>query len=182
MNKVINSSYRPTINIGAGRIKQIIWYFVNILFFKSALPYPYKIKTTILKIFGARIGLGVVIKPSVNIKYPWKLIVGNYSWIGEDVWIDNLEQITIGENCCLSQGCLLLTGSHDAMKSTFDYSGTTITLEEGVWIGAKSIVTAGVICENHSILGAGSVADKNLEAYIIYKGNPAIPVLKRLIK
>ena len=124
---------------------------------------------------------GVVIKPAVNIKFPWKLSIGNNSWIGEKVWIDNLEEVTIASNCCLSQGCLILTGSHDVMKEKFDYVALPIIIEDGVWIGANAILTAGIVCGSHSVLGAGSVTDKNLIPFIIYKGNPAIPVILRVI-
>lgn len=177
--KVDNSAYKSTITIGAGKLKQICWYFVNILFFKNSLFISSAFKVRLLKLFGANVGMGVVIKPSINIKYPWKLSIGDHSWIGEEVWIDNLENVTIEDNCCLSQGCLLLTGSHDAMSETFAYTAASIVLQSGVWIGAKAIVSPGVNCGSHAVLGAGSLADKDLDAYTIYKGNPAIPVLKR---
>ncbi|HXB45292.1 MAG TPA: WcaF family extracellular polysaccharide biosynthesis acetyltransferase, partial [Puia sp.] len=163
MKEVNNASYRTTIDIGASRPKQIIWYFVNIFFFKNSLNVFSGIKIFLLKLFGAKLGRGVVIKPSVNIKYPWKLQMGSYSWIGEEVWIDNLSDVIIGNNVTLSQGALLLTGSHDHTKQTFDFISSPIILEDGVWIGTKAIVFGGVICKSHSILGMNSVAEKNLE-------------------
>ena len=123
-----------------------------------------------------QIGKGVVIKPSVNIKYPWKLIVGDHVWIGENVWIDNLAEVFISDNVCISQGAMLLTGNHNYKLSTFDLIIGTITLEDGVWIGAKSVVCPGVKCASHSVLTVGSIATKNLEPYIIYQGNPAIKI------
>ncbi len=182
MNKVQLKTYNVKIEIGANKFVQLFWYFTNIIFFKSSFPFPSKLKCSLLKVYGGKIGTGVRFKPCVNIKFPWKLTIGNNCWIGEQVWIDNLEPITIGDDCCLSQGCMLLTGSHDAMLATFDYTSGPIVLEDGVWLGAKSIVTSGTNCGSHSILGAGAVGDKNLEPYMIYKGNPAIPVLKRTIK
>lgn len=160
--------------IGASYPKQIAWYFVNVLFFKSGLNPISSLKVTLLRAFGAKIGYGVVIKPSVNIKYPWKLSIGDYTWIGEEVWIDNLDQVTIGSHCCLSQGALLLCGSHNYTESAFGLKIKPITLEDGVWIGAKSVVLQGVRCYSHSILSASSVAAKDLEAYTIYRGNPAL--------
>jgi putative colanic acid biosynthesis acetyltransferase WcaF len=181
MKQVNNASYKTTIDIGASRPKQFIWYFVNIFFFKNSLNIISGTKVFLLKIFGAKLGTGVVIKPSVNIKYPWKLQVGNHSWIGEEVWIDNLSDVIIGNNVTLSQGALLLTGSHEHTKQTFDFISSPIILEDGVWIGAKAVVFGGVTCKSHSILGINSVAEKNLEPYIIYKGNPAIAVIERII-
>lgn len=181
MKEVKLESYKIVINIGASRIKQISWFVSSIIFFQNPLPIPSFIKSNLLRVFGANIGKNVRFKPSILIKYPWKLSIGDYSWIGESVWIDNLENVSIGKNCCLSQGALLLTGSHNAMKSTFDYSALPISIQDGVWIGAKAIIAPGVICGSHSILSVGSVAEKNLEPYIIYKGNPAIPVINRII-
>jgi putative colanic acid biosynthesis acetyltransferase WcaF len=181
VGKVDNSAYRTTISIGASRAKQVCWYLVNIIFFKNPFNIVSSIKVALLKMFGARLGVGVLIKPAVNIKFPWKLQIGDHSWIGEDVWIDNLSDVVIGNNVVLSQGSLLLTGTHDHTRSHFDFLSYPIILEDGVWIGAKAVVTGGVTCRTHSILGIGSVAEKELEPYTIYKGNPAVPVLKRVI-
>ncbi len=181
MKQVNNSTYKTTISIGASKPKQFIWYLMNIFFLKNPLNIISGLKVFLLKLFGAKLGSGVVIKQSVNIKYPWKLQIGNYSWIGEDVWIDNLSDVVIGNNVTLSQGALLLTGSHDHTKQTFDFISSPIVLEDGVWIGSKAVVFGGVTCKTHSILGINSVAEKNLEPYIIYKGNPAIAVIERII-
>jgi putative colanic acid biosynthesis acetyltransferase WcaF len=179
--QVNNASYKTTIDIGASKLRQIAWYFTNILFFKNPFNPVSSLKVALLKLFGASLGPGVVIKPSVNIKYPWKLRIGDHSWIGEEVWIDNLSDVTLGKNVTLSQGSLLLTGSHDHTKETFDFLSTPIVLEDGAWIGAKAVVFGGTTCHTHCILGINSVAEKDLEPYTIYKGNPAVAVMTRTI-
>ena len=135
----------------------------------------------LLCLFGAAIGKRVTIKPGVNVKYPWHLTVGNQTWIGENVWIDCLVPVTIGSNVCLSQGAVLLTGSHNYKKHTFDLITAGFVLEDGVWIGACAIVNPGVTAFSHSVLTSGSVANKNLEAYPVYQGNPAIKTRSRVI-
>lgn len=176
LSKYNNSWYQP-----GNKVICTVWYFVNVLFFVSHLNPLSGLKVRLLKLFGAKIGCGVVIKPGVNIKYPWKLEVGDHSWIGEKVWIDNLGKVKIGDNVCLSQGAMLLCGNHDYKKPGFDLIVKDIVLEDGVWIGAKSIVCPGVVCRSHSILSVGSVASKDLEPFTIYKGNPAIKVRKRVL-
>lgn len=166
---------------GAGFLKMTLWYFVNILFVRATLNPVTKIKVLLLRCFGAKIGKGVVIKPGVNIKFPWKLVIGDYCWIGENVWIDNLDCVTLGNNVCISQGAMLLTGNHDYTVSSFPYRNAPIVLEDGVWVGAKSVVCPGVTCKSHSILAVGSVATNDLEAYTIYQGNPAKSIRKRVI-
>ncbi len=131
--------------------------------------------------FGAKVGVGVVIKPNVNIKYPWFLEVGSHCWIGEGVWIDNLAKIIIGNNVILSQDSYLLTGSHDYKITTFDLMLGEILLEDGVWIGAKAIVCPGVKCHSHSVLSVGSIATQDMDPYTIYQGNPAIVKREREI-
>ena len=177
LSKFNNDWYQPG-NI----VKRALWYFFNNMFLLN--PYnPFGgLKRLVLRMFGAKIGKGVVIKQRVNIKYPWKLEIGDHTWIGEGVWIDNLGEVKIGSNCCISQGALLLCGNHNYKKSTFDLMVGNITLEDGVWIGAKCFVTGGVYCHSHSLLAAGSVTHKNLEAYHIYQGNPAVKVRERVIE
>jgi len=177
LSKYDNSSYNP----GKTLTVRVLWYFINILFFINPLNPISSLKVFLLKIFGAKIGKGVNIKPSVNIKYPWRLKIGNYSWIGENVWIDNLADVEIGKNCCLSQGVMLLTGNHNYKKHTFDLITGKIILEDGVWIGAKSVVNNNVICRQHSVLSTNSVLSKNTQAYSIYSGNPAIKIRERKI-
>lgn len=182
MNSVDLKSYtNPEYNPGANRLKRFIWMLISTFIFQSYL-FPFSsIKRIILRMFGAKLGKGVIIKPFVTIKYPWFLKVGNHSWIGEMVWIDNLVDTTIGDNVCLSQGAMLLTGNHDYKSSSFKLITGKIVLENGVWICAKSIVGPGVVCKFHSILSVGSVATKDLDEYTIYSGNPATAVRKREI-
>jgi len=177
LNQFENSLYKP-----ANKLKIFIWYFTNMFLFKTMLPIPSSTKVKVLKVFGATVGSGVVIKPNVNIKYPWFLTIGDDCWIGEDVWIDNLAQVSIGNNVCLSQGAYLLTGTHDYKKETFDLMLGKIVLEDGVWIGAKSVVCPNVTCKSHSVLAVGSIATSDLDAYGIYQGNPALFKRKREIK
>jgi len=177
LRKYNNSWYSPQ----AGKLKQLLWFVVNVLFFTNPLNPISSVKIFLLRLFGAKIGKGITVKPSVNIKYPWLLEVGDYTWIGEKVWIDNLVKVKIGNNCCLSQGAMLLTGNHNYKKSTFDLMVGEITLEDGVWIGTKSIVCPGVVCQSHSVLSVNSVASSDIEAYKIYRGNPAIVIKERIL-
>jgi putative colanic acid biosynthesis acetyltransferase WcaF len=174
LNKFNNSNYKP-----AGKLKIILWYFTNMFLFKIMLPIPSSIKVRILKLFGGAIGSAVVIKPNVNIKYPWLLSIGDNCWIGENVWIDNLARVTIENNVCLSQGAYLLTGGHDYKKESFDLILGGIVLEDGVWVGAKATVCPNVRCKSHSVLAVGSVATKDLDKYGVYQGNPALFKRKR---
>lgn len=172
-----NYPYNP----GGTSLTRFLWYIVNALVFNSPLFPFYGVKNFLLRLFGAKIGSEVEIKPRVSIKYPWWLTIGNEVWIGENVWIDSLVPVTIGNNICISQGATLITGSHNYKKTSFDLVTKPIILEDGVWIGAFAIVTAGITAGSHSVLTAGSVATKNLEPYSVYQGNPAVKIRERVI-
>jgi putative colanic acid biosynthesis acetyltransferase WcaF len=175
LNNYRKGPYKPG-NI----IIRTLWYCVNRMFFKTSIPYPSFLKVLILKLFGCKIG-SCIIKPDVNIKYPWFLNIGYNVWIGESVWIDNLAQVKIGNNVCISQGSLLLTGNHDFTKSEFDLIVKEISIEDGVWIGAKVLVCPGAILHSHCVISAGSVLNGEAQQYMIYKGNPCIAIKKRNI-
>ncbi|MCQ2974685.1 MAG: WcaF family extracellular polysaccharide biosynthesis acetyltransferase [Bacteroidales bacterium] len=162
-------------------IIRFLWYLINYSIFKSPFCLGSFIKRFLLRLFGAKVGKGVVIKPRVNIKYPWFLSIGDNCWIGEEVWIDNLVEVKIGNNCCISQRALIETGNHNYSYSDFRLSPQSIILEDGVWICASSIVVSGTICKSHSVLCVGSVSPKIMDAYSIYKGNPAVKVKNRVI-
>jgi putative colanic acid biosynthesis acetyltransferase WcaF len=181
MGKVSLSSFNNSWYKPGSSLKRFIWYFKNLFLFKSPVLWPYSWKRFALRFYGAKVGKRVIIKPSVNIKYPWFLEIGDNVWIGEEVWIDNLAKIKIGNDVCISQGALLLTGNHNYKKSSFDLIVEPITIEDGVWVGAKAVVCPGVTMNSHSILTAGSVLTKDTEAYTIYQGNPAVAVRKREI-
>lgn len=166
---------------GRSLIVIALWLLADALIVSSWIPGS-TIRRAILRMFGARIGTGVVIKPRVKIKYPWKLEIGDSSWIGEGVWIDNLASVSIGANVCVSQGAYLCTGSHSWTRRTFDLIVQPIDIEEGAWIAAASVVGPGVRVRKGAVLALGSVATAGLDPFLIYRGNPAEVITTRTIR
>jgi len=161
-------SYSP----GAGLPRRALWYFVNESVFRSGYFPLSSLKRYLLRLFGASIGTNVVIKPHVNIKLPWRLAVGDDCWIGEEVWIDNLDQVTIGANSCISQGAYFCTGSHDPRQRTFPLITRPILIGNGVWIGARAVVLGGVTVEDNAVVGAGATVTKNVPGNHLVVGGP----------
>lgn len=157
---------------GASKPKEILWYFIKVLFFLSALPYTSNFKVFVLRLFGAKIGTGLVIKPRVNIHFPWKLEIGNHVWIGEETFLLNFEKLTIGNNVCISQRAFLCGGNHDYKVSSMPYRNGIITLQDGCWIGASSFIGPNVIIGTDTVISANSVVTKSLSENGIYSGNP----------
>ncbi|WP_367757278.1 WcaF family extracellular polysaccharide biosynthesis acetyltransferase [Flavobacterium sp. WC2430] len=176
MNSKINlSSFDASSGLdrGVNKLIEILWYLLKIFFFLSSFPFPSKIKVFILRCFGATIGKGVVIKPRVNIHFPWKLVVGNHVWIGEEAFLLNFEQLYIGNNVCISQRAFLCGGNHDYKIPSMPYRNGPITLQDGCWVGASVFVGPNVTIGIDSVVSAGSVVTQSLEKNGIFRGNPA---------
>src|SRR5215212_225685 len=138
---------------GRRYVVQAIWFAVqNLLFSKWWLPGA--LRPSLLRIFGAQIGSNVLIRHRVRVLWPWKLAVGDNSWIGEDAWILNLEPVSIGHDVCISQGVFLCTGSHDMSSPTFEYDNGPITIEDQAWLGAQAMILRGVTVGEAAVVGA----------------------------
>jgi putative colanic acid biosynthesis acetyltransferase WcaF len=155
------------------------WYLVKWVFFLTALPVPSALKCGILRLFGTRVGRGVVIKPRVNIHLPWKLHVGDFTWIGEEVFILNLEPVTIGAHCCISQRAFLCTGNHDYTRPEMPYRNRPISVEDGAWVGAQVFVGPGVTIGTEAVITAGAVVTKSQPPGMVCGGNVCAPLKKR---
>ncbi|MEJ2881693.1 WcaF family extracellular polysaccharide biosynthesis acetyltransferase [Pedobacter sp. GR22-6] len=167
--------------VGASRLKLAVWYLSNLLFFRSGLIPSSTILVVILRLFGAKIGRDVRIKPFIHIKYPWKLSIGDHSWLGE-CQIENLDYISIGKNVCISADAILLTGNHNYTSNSFKLITKPIVLEDGVWIATRAIVCPGVTAKTHSVLMTAALANTDLLAYTVYRGNPARPARTRVLQ
>lgn len=161
---------------GRSRWVEALWLAASMLIVQSGLPGS-GVRIWLLRAFGARIAPGVVIKPRVTVKFPWRLSIGAHSWIGEQVWIDNLDEVTIGAQCCISQGAYLCTGSHNWSRQSFDLILKPITVADEVWICAKASVAPGVSIGRGAVLGFGVTATVDLAPWTI-KSNDGMATFK----
>lgn len=157
----------------AGKLKEISWYFAKMFFFLTAFPWPSSLKAFLLRLFGAKVGSGLVLKPRVNIHMPWKLSIGNNVWIGEEAFLLNFEPLIIGNNVCVSQRAFLCGGNHNFKDPTMPYRNGPITLEDGCWVGASVFVAPNTVIGTDTVVSVCSVVLKSLPSNGLYKGNPA---------
>ena len=167
---------------GATFIKRVLWYFLGAPVVRSTLLPSSRLKVAILRLFGACIGRGVRIKPGLKVKFPWRLSVGDHSWIGEDVWIDNLAVVVIGSNTCISQAVYFCTGSHDWSSRRFDLLTKPIEIGNGCWIAARCAVAPGTIVGDGAAVTLQSVVQGSLAENTIYGGVPFRALKERLIR
>jgi putative colanic acid biosynthesis acetyltransferase WcaF len=167
---------------GAPLWKQLLWFFIGFPLVRSHFIPVSSFKVWLLRQFGSQIGTGVRIKPDVQVKFPWLLTIGDHCWIGESVWLDNIEPIVIENHVCISQGVYLCTGNHDWSDPQFRYISKSIHIESESWIAASASVGPGVHVGRGAVLTLGSVALQSLKPMIVYSGNPAVQIKQRLIK
>ena len=160
---------------------EALWHLCKCLLFLTPLPIPSGFKCFVLRLFGARIGCGVVIKPQVKILFPWKLAVGDFTWIGEEVLILNFEPLTIGAHCCISQRAFLCGGSHDYRQVDMPYRNGPIVVGDGAWVGAQAFVAPGVTIGNEAVITATSLVTKDQPPRMVCGGNPCVPVRTRWV-
>jgi len=173
-----NRTYRP----GRPFVVRSVWLVVDALLVSNPVVTSYGFKRSVLRFFGARIGRNVIVKPGVHVKYPWRLRVGDNSWLGERCWIDNMEDVTIGANAVISQGAYLCTGNHDWADPGMGLTPEPIVIEDGAWVGAFARVAPGRTVARESILALGAVLLDNTEPRGVYVGNPASFVRTRDIR
>jgi len=156
---------RPT----SSKSKIIFWTIASGFFFETWLPWPISLKVFLLKAFGASLGKNIVLKPRIKVKSPWLLSIGDCSWIGEAVWIENIDEVAIGSHVCLSQGVRLIDGNHDFNDPSFRTFSRKIQIDSGCWVGAHTIIFGGVQVPKAQFLKGGSVirSSKDIE----YNGN-----------
>lgn len=161
---------------GAPRWREAVWTFVRFLFFQNAFPWPSELRVALLRAFDAKVGNGVIIRANVNISFPWRLMIGDHVWIGEDVGILSLAQVTIESNVCISQRAYLCTGSHDFRREDFKLKVAPIVVREGSWIAAASFIGLGVEIGKGAVVAAGSVVYRNVAPNSLVRGNPAVEI------
>lgn len=160
--------------------KRTLWFFVGQPLLHASWFPSSGFRVLLLRSFGARIGRGVVIKPQVEVKYPWFLTVGNNCWIGEHCWIDNLTAVRLGNNVCLSQGSYLCTGNHNWSDPCFGLMIAPIFCQDGSWAGAKSVLGPGAVLGECAVAAAGAVITGTVPDYEVHAGNPAKFVRSRV--
>lgn len=157
-----------------------LWWLTQSCLFSTSPQLMYGWRSFLLRLFGAKIGNNVIIRPSARITYPWKLSIGDNSWIGDHVELYTLGEINIGSNSVISQRSYICTGSHDFTKIDFPIYAKKIVIGDGVWLATDVFVAPGITIQNNAVVGArSSVFDDLAESYV-YLGSPAKPIKPRM--
>jgi putative colanic acid biosynthesis acetyltransferase WcaF len=156
-----------------------MWWFIQSTLFALSPQVMYQWRNTLLRLFGARIGKGVKIRPTAQVTYPWKISIGDWSWIGDDVTLYSLGEISIGHDTVVSQRSYICTGNHNYTSSSFDIVSKAIVIEDEVWIASDVFIAPGLTIGLGAVIEARSTVLSDLPAMMVYHGNPAKPVKPR---
>ncbi|MDJ0510004.1 MAG: hormogonium polysaccharide biosynthesis acetyltransferase HpsU [Crocosphaera sp.] len=159
----------------------LLWWLVQSIAFPLSLHNANGFRCWLLRCFGAKIGEKVIIRPTARFTYPWKVTIGNYSWIGDDVVFYSLESINIGSQTVISQKCYLCTGSHDFQDKAFDLIISPVTIGNGVWVATDCFIAPGVIIGSNAVIGARSSVFKAIPAEMVAWGTPCRPHYPRIM-
>jgi putative colanic acid biosynthesis acetyltransferase WcaF len=165
---------------GRSKVLVQLWWLVQATLFRWSPQVLYGWRRFLLRLFFAKIGKRVILRPTVKVTYPWNVTIGDYSWIGDDAVLYSLAPINIGENVVISQKAYLCAGSHDYSKVTFDIFGESITVKDEAWIATDVFISPGIIIGKGTVVGARSSVFHDLPDGMICYGSPAKPVRKRM--
>lgn len=157
-----------------------LWWFLQGVIFPMS-PHPFNgIRATLLRLFGAKIGQGVVIRPTARFTYPWKVEIGDYSWIGDDVVFYSLDQILVGQHCVISQKSYLCTGTHKIQDPAFGLQTGKIIIGNGAWVATDCFIGAGVEIGANAVIGTRSSVFNNMPPGQVCFGTPCRPQHPRI--
>jgi len=167
---------------GRGRYTVQLWWLVQSVLFGCSPQFMYVWRVKLLKLFGAKIGKGVIIRPTARVTYPWKLSIGDNSWIGDNVVLYSLGEIHIGSDVCISQKSYICAAQHELNVVTFDMKASSVTIEDEVWIASDVFIAPGVVIGKGTVVGARSSVFKDLPGGVIAIGSPAKVTKNRILQ
>lgn len=168
---VINLSKAPGEREAWGRPALVVylWAAVELLFVTNPWQISSGLRVRALRLFGAQIGDGVIFRPRTRVKFPWKLRVGDRSWIGEGVWFHNQDEVRVGHDVVISQETFLTTGSH-AHRRDMALITRPITIEPGAWVTSRCIVLGGAHIGRSALVTPGTVVTGPVPGNTIWNG------------
>jgi putative colanic acid biosynthesis acetyltransferase WcaF len=166
---------------GKGRLFVQFWWLIQSTLFGCSPQFMYRWRAFLLKLFGASIGCDVLIRPSARVTYPWKVSIGDRSWIGDDVTIYSLSEIKIGSDVVISQRSYICSATHDHLSLSFDMIGKSVTIEDEVWVATDVYVAPGITICKGAVVGARSSVFHNIPEGTVSIGSPAKVIKPRKV-
>lgn len=143
------------------------WAIVEPLLVRNSLQLSSRLRVAVLRFFGATIGAQVITRPGLRVRFPWKLEVGDRSWIGEDVWLHNQDRLVIGADVVISQDSFVTTGTH-AFRTDMALRTRPIHIQDGVWVTSRSVVLGGLTIGKNALVLPNTVVRRDVPSNAIF--------------
>ncbi|OXM13115.1 colanic acid biosynthesis acetyltransferase WcaF [Paenibacillus herberti] len=167
---------------GRSSVIVLLWWLVQGSLFRYSLHPMYGWRRFLLRLFGAKVGKGVQVRSTARFTYPWKVSIGDFSWVGDDAEFYSLDRIDVGSHCIVSQRSYLCTGSHDIEDESFGLITRPIVIHDGAWIASDSFVYPGVTVGVMGVVAARSTVTRSVPDGEVHAGTPAAFVKQRFSK
>ena len=164
---------------GRSAVMVQLWWLVQASLFAWSPQFAYGWRRAVLRYFGAQVGAGVLLRPSVRITYPWKVVIKELTWIGDDVVLYSLGDIHIGSHAVVSQGSYVCAADHDYREADFPIRARPVRIDDQVWVGTRVFVGPGVHIAQAAVVGACSAVFADLPPAMVCVGSPCRPVKPR---
>ena len=145
----------------------LAWAIVEPLLVRNALQLSSRVRVGALRMFGADIGEGVIARPGLRVRFPWKLEVGDRSWLGEDVWLHNQDRLVIGSDVVISQGSFITTGTH-AFRTDMALRTRPIHIHDGAWITSRAVILGGLTIGQNALVLPNTVVRRDVPSNAIF--------------
>lgn len=164
---------------GKGALTVQLWWGVQATLFRHSPQIFYGWRRFLLRAFGAKIGKGVLVRPTARITYPWKVTIGDWSQVGDGTELYSLGRIEIGAHTVVSQGCYICAAGHDPASNSFAIYQSRVVIEDEVWLASQCFVMPGVTVRKGTFCKVRTLVTSDTEEGTVYAGSPGRAVAKR---
>jgi maltose O-acetyltransferase len=137
---------------------------------------PRPLRFLLYRAAGVRLQLSTV-APGVFVGGPPShLTIGHGTSINVDCFFDCLARVTLGRNVMVGMGVTIVTSDHPIGpdgRPQGEVVGRDVVIEDGAWLGARSMVLPGVTVGEGAIVSAGAVVTRDCRPFSVYAGVPA---------
>lgn len=155
------------------KLLRLLWRSVWLLLFRPSPRLFHGWRRFLLRLFGAKLGRGTFIYPSVQIWAPWNLEMGDHSCLSHFVDCYCVDKITLGKKATVSQYSNLCTASHDYNNVDMPLVTAPIVIADFAWVTADVFIGPGVTIDQGAVVAARSTVTRDVSPWTVVAGSPA---------
>jgi putative colanic acid biosynthesis acetyltransferase WcaF len=178
----LDASARPSPHGVGNRVARAAWGVVWAVLFRPTPKVCHGWRRLLLRAFGAKLGRGAVVHPTVRVWAPWNLEMGEYACLAPRVDCYSVARVRVGAHATVSQYSYLCTATHDIEDPGMRLVTAPIEIGDGAWVCADVFVGPGVTIGEGTVVGARSSVFEDLPSWTVCVGTPARAVRERVAR